>query len=223
MALPAFAATKGCPVKTAKIKYIKPIDLTISASGVNRISLAPHIITTIWGDGSEYSATLSNNGSELFITSKVPENSKIVLAVGLAGGKVVDLMLNTVKASVPKIINLNLQNVESKSEMLKIAAKQMLKAMRMQSKGKYYVREVSNQIQMSATNSLLAKQERIYQFGNLIGTSLTLQNKGKSAVSVNALSLVKAFKDVVAVQVDNVILTTGQKTKAFLVMQKREV
>ena len=66
-----------------KIEYKKPLQLNISSQGINRISIRPHIATMIWGDDSMYSAALSGNGSEIFLTSKVEAGNNVIIAVEL--------------------------------------------------------------------------------------------------------------------------------------------
>ena len=63
-----------------KLEYGKPLKVTVSSSEIYRISFAPNVIVAIWGDNTKYSALLSKNGSELFLTTKVEENKKIHLS-----------------------------------------------------------------------------------------------------------------------------------------------
>lgn len=208
--------------KDSIIKYKKPLDLKISAVGMNRISLAPNIITTIWGDSSEYNATLSGNGSELFLTSKLEENNNIALAVELSGGKVIDLLLHTTDDPSPKIIELNLQKIESKSKRLDKEVRAMLEAMQVGLKGKYYVREVNHRFKIN-NNSLFVKQNQLYQFGKLRGMALKLKNRRKKGVSIDVVNVLKSFRNLLAIQIDEMILKPGQETTAFLVMEEENI
>jgi hypothetical protein len=68
--------------------------------------------------------------------------------------------------------------------------------------------------------SLNAEQNMVYRFGNLVGVVLTLKNKGKKEISVDAKSLAKAFKGVLAVSLHNQLLKSGGSMEAFLVLRK---
>ena len=207
------------------IEYKQPAQLTISSTGINRISIAPFIATTIWGDSAEYSALLSHNGSELFLTSKLESGKRFALAVQLAGGRVIDLLLHTVEADRPKIIRLDLQDesLAKLDETLEI--KQLLNAMMSKGKGKYYVMQSKKVVKVNAVGneifaSLNAEQNMVYRFGNLVGVALTLKNKGKKEVSIDVSSLSKVFKGVLAVSLHNQLLKSGGNMEAFLVLRK---
>ena len=200
-------------------EYKKPLKLNISENGINRISFAPNIITNIWGDSSEYSASLSNNGSELFLTSKLEAGNNIALAVALAGGRIIDLVLAT-KKNDPSIIHLNLQNHSSKIDEVQKEAGNMLKAMRQGIKGKYYVQEYKNSIEINSHNVLQARHSRLYQFGDLIGIPLHLKNKSKGVVEVDIHKLLRGFSNVIALQIDHQNILPNMETKAYLVVEK---
>jgi hypothetical protein len=207
------------------IEYKQPVQLTISSSGINRISLYPFIATTIWGDAAEYSALLSHNGSELFLTSKLEAGKSFALAVQLAGGRVIDLLFNTIECDRPKIVHLDLLNKSFASSERTSEIKQLIEAMISKEKGKYYVVESRKKVKLNADSnaplaSLVAEQTAIYRYGDLIGVVLTLQNKDKKDVLIEAKSLSKAFKGVLAVSLHNQLLKKGGNMEAFLVLRK---
>lgn len=207
------------------IEYKQPAQLTISSTGINRISIAPFIATTIWGDSAEYSALLSHNGSELFLTSKLEAGKSFALAVQLAGGRVIDLLLHTVKADRPKIIRLDLENESFAKREDALEIKQLLNAMMSKEKGKYYVMQSKKAVKINTEGneifaSLNAEQKMVYRFGNLVGVVLTLKNKGKKEVSIDAKSLSKVFKGVLAVSLHSQLLKSGGSMEAFLVLRK---
>ena len=68
--------------------------------------------------------------------------------------------------------------------------------------------------------SLNAEQNMIYRFGNFVGVALTLKNKGQKEVSIDASSLSKVFKGVLAVSLHNQLLKSGGNMEAFLVLRK---
>lgn len=213
---------KACRIKDkVVVEYGKPLELAISAVGVNRIGFAPNIVTNIWGDASEYSAMVSDNGHELFITSRLEAGRDIALAVSLAGGRIVDLMFHITEGR-PKIINLNLQKVELKSKELTQEVTQMLKAMRNGIRGKYYVRQLEDKFRINSHDALWASQKQIYQFGKLRGVPLILKNRGKKSVSIDVPNFLQGFNNVIAMQVDDLILAPGKMTKVFLISRHGE-
>ena len=127
--------------------------MTISSTGINRISIAPFIATTIWGDSAQYSALLSHNGSELFLTSKLEAGKSFALAVQLAGGRVIDLLLHTVEADRPKIVRLDLQSESFAKVEEALEIKQLLNAMMSKEKGKYYVIQSKKAVEINAALS----------------------------------------------------------------------
>jgi len=205
--------TKNIP----HIEYIKPIELIISGEGINRISFAPMIATTIWGNATEYSALLSNNGAELFLSSKVETGKSFALAVQLAGGRVVDLLFHTVDVLMPNIIHLNLVDQNLAQDEQKLEIQQMIKAMRSGATGKYYITE--DKQKLVVTPSLMANWGRVYRFKNLRGVVLQLTNIGKNELSTSARELAKSFSNVIGVQLNNELLMRGQSTNAFLVLK----
>jgi hypothetical protein len=202
---------------TIHIEYKKPIELTISGDGINRISLAPMIATSIWGNSSEYAALISNNGSELFLSSKVETGKSFALTVELAGGRVVDLLLHTLATSMPKIVHLNLADQSFKQHEHRLEVEQLIKAMQSGRKGKYYVVEEGQKLNLPS--KLFGKQSKIYKYGDLSGVILQLTNKGKGELLINARELANSFNNVIAVQLINERLKAGDSTNAFLVLK----
>ena len=207
------------------IEYKQPAQVTISSTGINRISIDPFIATTIWGDSAQYSALLSHNGSELFLTSKLEAGKSFALAVQLAGGRVIDLLLHTVEADRPKIVRLDLQGESLAKVEETLEIKQLLNSMMSKEKGKYYVMQSKKVVKINAAGNetfatLNAEQNMVYRFGNFVGVVLKLQNKGKKGVSIDASSLSKAFKGVLAVSLHNQLLKNGSSMEAFLVLRK---
>lgn len=207
----------------AVIEYKKPTNLIISSTGVNRISVHPNIIKSIWGNGSEYTASLSDSGSELFITSKLEAGNSISLSMKLVDGKVIDLAMNVLENKLPKIINLKSKQLETKEFVLRHEASEMLKAMRLKVQGKYYVQDIKHNYKITNFPNLELNQKRIYQFRDLRGLVLTVKNTGTKSVSIDAIDFAKNIKDIIAVRADNMLLTKGQESNVFLILEKKEV
>ena len=161
----------------------------------------------------------------MFLTSKLEAGKSFALAVQLAGGRVIDLLLHTVEADRPKIVRLDLQGESFAKSEETLEIKQLLNAMMSKEKGKYYVIQSKKAVQMDAEGnetfaSLNVQQNMVYRFGNFVGVVLTLQNKGKNEISVDVKSLAKAFRGVLAVLLHNQHLKSGSNMEAFLVLRK---
>lgn len=217
-----FASVTGKDGSSCKvtISYDNPLHLNISSMGMNRISFAPNIVTTIWGDAGEYGATLSDNGSELFITSRVEAGNNIALILQLAGGRVIDLILHTIDDKESRIINLVLKDTETRLQREQQEVMKLFNAMRSGIKGKYYVKALPAQFTIGGNKHLIARQERLYRFGDLMGLPLKIKNTGKKTVSVNSATLLAKFRNLLAIQAEDVILTSGQEMQAFLVVRE---
>ena len=147
------------------------------------------------------------------------------MAVQLAGGRVIDLLLHTVEVDRPKIVCLELQseNLAKVEETLEI--KQLLNAMMSKEKRKYYVMQSKKAVKIRVMGnemfgSLNAEQNMVYRFGDFVGVVLTLKNKGKKEISIDARSLSKAFKGVLAISLHNQLLKSGGNMEGFLVLRK---
>ena len=214
-----FASGAGCAVRAEKATaaYKKPLKLSISQSGINRISFAPNIVTNIWGDADEYSASLSANGSEIFLTSKLEAGNNIAIAVSLAGGRIVDLILETNKGK-PQIVNLNLQDEEAKQNIVQKEAEAILSAMRSGIRGKYYIKQDTREFKIPFHKGLIAKSDRIYRFGNMIGIPLLLKNGAKEQLKIDVGRAMRNLNNVFALQVDNLTLAPNMTTQAYIVI-----
>ncbi len=161
----------------------------------------------------------------MFLTSKLEAGKSFALAVQLAGGRVIDLLLHTVETDRPKIVRLDLKNKSFAKTEEALEIKQLLNAMMSKEKGKYYVMQSKKVVKMNAENNeifaaLNAEHNMVYRFGNFVGVVLTFTNKGKKEISIDAKSLSKVFKGVLAVSLHSQLLKSGGSMEAFLVLRK---
>ncbi|MCA0253883.1 MAG: type-F conjugative transfer system secretin TraK [Proteobacteria bacterium] len=160
-----------------KLEYGKPLKVTVSSSEINRISFVPNVIVAIWGDNTKYSALLSKNGSELFLTTKVEENKKIHLSVELSGGKVVDLELTAIASESAKIVKIE-QSDHLKAKRQLEGITRMLEAMKAGTIGKYNVKEIkSSKAQILKNLNIVTNKS--YKYEDLIGFVLTVVSDKK--------------------------------------------
>ena len=94
--------------------------------------------------------------------------------------------------------------------------------------GKYYVQTARSNVTIPGNSKIKATSSDIYKFGNLHRTTLTLQNKTKrtrksksdSSIEITEDDLIKAFKGVVGVHIENTMLARGETTKAYIVFKE---
>ncbi len=196
-----------------KLEYGKPLKVTVSSSEINRISFAPNVIVAIWGDNTKYSALLSKNGSELFLTTKVEENKKIHLSVELSGGKVVDLELTAMPSESAKIVKIEQSDHKGANRQLE-GITRMLEAMKAGTIGKYNVKEIkSSKAQILKNLNVVAKKS--YKYENLTGFELNvvsdkkkIRNKVTAGAQISSTDLEQIkkelsnhFRNVVAIDI----------------------
>ncbi len=215
--------------REANIQYLAHTDLDISDSGINRLHFANSRIVKIVGDSNQYGAILSDNGSDLFFTSKVPIGEIINLSLLFAGGEVVDLRVHVKKMIAPAIINVNLSVSKSKELQTKEEIKEMISKMALRLKGKYFVEPKERTIVLANRPDLTLTQYVSYRYGDLMGVGFNYSsnNKNKSGNKniIEHLSpeeLRGVFKEILAISVAPSSLKAGNQGRVFVVFKYEE-
>ena len=212
--------------KTIEVSYQKQLSLNVADEAINRINFKPGRVSKIIGNVSGFTSILSDDGNNLFITPKEPNGSKIGFAVLLSSGDIIDMSLTVVKSKKPYLISLNFSNNQSESKQSE--ASLLIDAMRSSRIGKYYVQTARSNVTIPGNSKIKATSSDLYKFGALHGTTLTLQNKTKrtrksksdSSIEITENDLIKAFKGVVGVHIENTTLGRGETTKAYIVFKE---
>lgn len=212
--------------KTIEVSYKKQLSLNIADKTINRINFNKARVSKIIGNVSGFTSILSDDGSNLFITAKLPEKSKIDFAVLLSSGDIIDMSLTVVKSKKPYLISLKFPDHEGQNNKNEVSS--LIDAMKNSTIGKYYVQESSSNVTIANKDKIKATSGDIYRFGDLHGTSVTLQNIGKrsrknisdTSIEITESDLMKAFKNVVGVHIENTMLARGEKTKAYIVFKE---
>jgi len=212
--------------KTIEVSYQKQLSLNVADEAINRINFKRGRVSKIIGNVSGFTSILSDDGSNLFITPKEPNGSKIDFAVLLSSGDIIDISLTVVKSKKPYLISLDFSNNQSGSTKSEVSL--LIDAMKSNIIGKYYVQKASSNVTILGNSKIKATSGDIYKFGKLHGTTLTLQNKTKhirksktdSSIKITEDDLIKAFKGVVGVHIENTTLAKGEKTKAYIVFKE---
>lgn len=212
--------------KTIEVSYQKQLSLNIADEAINRINFNRARVCKIIGNVSGFTSILSDDGSNLFITPKLSDASKIDFAVLLASGDIIDMSLTVEKSKKPYLISLKFPDHSNQNGKSEVSL--LIDAMRSERVGKYYVQKSSSNITIPNSSKIKATSSDIYKFGELHGTILTLQNKSKrtrkdisdTSIEITENDLIKAFKGVVGVYIENNLLARGEKTKAYIVFKE---
>ena len=85
------------------VSYISPIEVSISAFELNRISFAPYNIVSVVGDEAGYKAWIAHNGREIYVSSVKKSGERFSLSVELGSGEIVDLVLEMKEKKGPSV------------------------------------------------------------------------------------------------------------------------
>lgn len=219
-----------------RIAYGKPVRVQISNRGLNQLEFGRHIVTKLWGDDRRYQAHIAPSGSQLFISTNRPAGEEIALAAALAGGEVVNLVLEVKSLPEGKLAKLQIasnkeeikeflaastESRESKA-ILKEQAKLMLRSMQAGSKGVYQVKNLRKEINIMLFNSKLLKlQGRLaYYDHELEGYYFIMSNEALGKQGVSSERLAEYFPGSLLVATVNKELAAGEQSKLFIIRQK---
>lgn len=190
------------------IHYLKRHHLSISANGINRLHFAKARITKLVGNSNQYEALVSDNGEDLFLTSKVPPKEMIDLTVMLADGRAIDLALKVTDQQSPSIIELDV-NQKSENEAKNKAdseIKKMIDHMLAKNRGKYFVQLLDHRLE-SGKSWLKLRQRAFFRYEKIAGADIKYthchndpESKGESLSTEEFKGI---FKNVLAIAIKN--------------------
>ena len=209
------------------------LKVKISSLSPTRIGFGGYSIAEVIGDEKKYKIIADSAGQNVFITPKAEVGTIIPITIITSNNFVQDLLLEVMSnepmpQSILITIHSNMQDKKAKlhnSTIDKEAASLMLKAMINDSNrdGKYYVTTSSRKLSSPSLASLKILQDKTYHFGDLIGVSLVITNKGKEPVHITEEMLSKMFKGTSLVTISDNFLSKGASTKAFVITKKGDL
>ena len=208
--------------QTIEVSYGKQLSLNIADEAINRINFNHGRVSKIIGNVSGFTSILSDDGSNLFITPRSQAGSKIDFAVLLSSGEIIDLSLSVIKSKKPYLISLKFPDSREQYNQSEVSA--LIAAMQKGVIGKYYVQQSASDI---SHDKFKVTSSDVYQFKNLRGRVLTLQNNSKrprgnksSIMEITESDLISAFDGVVGIHIEAKQLARGKKTKAYIVTKE---
>jgi TraK protein len=211
-------ATQLVDPQPIEIKYLQQVHLDVASEAVNRINFDNFRVVKLIGNISSFASILSEHGSDLFITPKLPVGKKIDFSALLATGDIIDFSLKIVEGQTPYLVKLKFpMDVAStnKSEAVK-----MIEAMNSGRLSKYYVQKPLKEVNIPWISKIKATAQNTYRFGNLHGTILILENLSHShSFEITASEFTKHFTDIAAIYIKQNLLPVKGKTKAYIVFK----
>ena len=209
--------------QTIEVSYGKQLSLNIADEAINRINFNHGRVSKIIGNVSGFTSILSDDGSNLFITPRSQAGSKIDFVLLLSSGEIIDLSLSVIKSKKPYLISLKFPDSREQYNQSEVSA--LIEAMQKGVIGKYYVQQSVSDI---SHDKFKATSSDVYQFKNLRGRVLTLQNNSKisrgnksdSTIEITESDLISAFDGVVGVHLEAKQLARGKQTKAYIVTKE---
>lgn len=166
--------------ETYKAQSDERLQVKISKFGLNRISNPPYKITQVTGDDSKFRLKYDEDGSNIYLMALIAIGERLEISIRNNAGAVQDLELLVSDASGKSIIidgkiNKRLEDAEKKD----IA--QMLRAMKDNLRGKFYVRDIKQA--GSNIGVLRVEQQRSYKYKNLLGGVFEITNQAEERIT----------------------------------------
>jgi hypothetical protein len=211
--------------KFLKTEYVRPVSIIVSSNGINRINFSKIRIAKIVGDASRYEVVLSEDGSNLFLTSKVAAGEGINLSLITAKGELIDLRVQVMEGTEPSLINLSLTEDRDVDLLEQQEIAELINHMADGDKGKYYVQKVSRRLRLKDKPNLIVRQETLYGYGDLMGAAFTVfsvSNRGKHEETISKEDILGLFEGVLAVAISDQGIAAGEKASVFVVFKKTD-
>lgn len=213
-------ARENMPIK---VEYKKSLHIELSSKGINRISFWPLRVEKLICDLSNFTSNVPENGTDIFLTSKVPAGTSLNASVILSTGEPIDMHIKVVEAKEPKYIQLDFSNLHDDPEgSLKKEASLMINAMKNNFVGKYYVRSVKYPKLLFETKEYRVKQRANYQYEGLIGAILEIENKKSKSITIDPKSIVARFEGMQAFAFEGEVIAPKYKMKGYVVFKSGE-
>lgn len=195
----------------------EPLQIKISKTGLNRISNPPYKITQVTGDDSKFRLKYDEDGTNIYFMplSSVGENVEISIKNNAGITQDLELQVSNIKGKsiiIDGKTSLNLERVQ-KSDIA-----EMLRAMKDNSRGKFYVQNTNRQ-KLGNIGILKVEQSKIYKYKNLAGGVFEITNPTKNPITLDVSIFAKSFDNVKSFY-PNLSVIEPKKTITVLVVQK---
>lgn len=204
--------------ETYQAKSSETLRIKISKAGLNRISNPPYKITQVTGDESKFRLKYDEDGTNIYVMplSGIGENVEISIRNNAGITQDLDLQVSNIKGKSIIIDGKNKLNIERTE---KSDEAEMLRAMKDNVQGKFYVQ--NSKQQLDNIGALKVKQSKLYKYKDLAGGVFEITNPTKNPVFLDIFIFAKRFDNVKSYYPD---LSTIEPKKSItvLVVQKLE-
>lgn len=207
--------------KHVKIIYEQQIKLNIASDAMNRIGFDNIRVRKLIGNTSGFNSILSDDGQNLFISSKLPHGKRLDFSALLDSGDIIDFSLFLVKSQNPHFIKLKLE--KNKPYRGESEASAMMRAMRLDMIDKYYVQTIKKTIKLPHFKEIQLVQDSSYRFGDLYGSIFSFKIKNGANRDLTHDLLASSFNKIIATYVEphdsSLSLSSNAVRRAFIVFR----
>ena len=195
------------------------IRVTISKTGLNRLSNPPYKIMQVTGDESKYRLKHDEDGANIYIMPLREVGEDIEISIRNNAGFVHDLLLR-VSDTKGKVIIIDGHCANNQQQLQTSIVSRMLRAMKDDARDIFYVQ--SGYLRIADNQGLTAKQIKTYQYKNLRGGVFELENTGKSSVNFTGKIFARGFDGVIGVYPDEVVVMPKGRAKVMIVQETKD-
>jgi len=196
----------------------------ISRKELNRIEFGKTGIFEVIGDDGKYKLLADKKASTVFLMPNLPAGEVLELALINNFGQIADLAL-FVEDIEGQTIRINTNKSNNSLNQLDPEVTLMLRNMIAERRGKYYVTDVKRKIEsLKVLNAqgIRLEQDKVYQFGSLIGARLKVTNSNsKKAIELNESDFEGLFDSGLATSIGTKVLKP-KKTGFIWIVSKGE-
>ena len=214
-----FSLTFFCAIANAEIYQAQanePLRIKISKSGLNRISNPPYKITQVTGDDSKFRLKYDEDGTNIYFMPLEPLGGNIEISIRNNAGVTQDLDLQVSDIKGKSII-IDAQSNKQEEHTQKNDIALMLRAMKDNSKGKFYVQKIERKL--GNIGVLEARQTKVYKYKDLVGGVFEITNRAKSSVTLDVSIFAGSFDNVKS-SYPGMQVIEPKKTATLLIVQK---
>ena len=191
----------------------------VSKSGLNRISNWPYQIVQVTGDDSTFRLKSDEDGKNIYLMPLGGVGDKIEISIKNNAGFVQDLELEVSAIKGQSIAIDSNKVINSARKLQQQTLRQMLRAMRSFTVGKFYVQNTKKAL--DSIDNLTVVQTKLYKWQDLVGGVFVITNNTKLEQSVNVAQFIKRFDHVLTSFVTSESLASNQTGHIFVIQKTK--
>lgn len=196
------------------------IEVSVSKTGLNRISNPPYKIVQVTGDDSQFKIKHDEDGQNIYFMPLTEVGSKIEISIRNDASQTQDLVLKVapIKGQSINIKSFKSQSITKFEEETSVS--RMLKAMKQGRKDKFFVQNIKRG-NLKKMDGFKVRQIKNYKWKNLNGGVFKITNGSRKSKIFDLETFTKRFENILAFYPENGVIS-GKEEKLFFVIQKSE-